>query len=113
MPKYYEKNAGVGGIRWKRLCAIYAKKTKQQKNINAKNGKKCGTGKGGEIGSSWTYAKIVRKKYLGSQKEERRKHRKKGVSYENYKTIKERPEGEADRMIKIDAAVKKQIVDKG
>ena len=27
--------------------------------------------------------------------------------------FKERPEGEADRMIKIDAAVKKQIVDKG
>lgn len=27
--------------------------------------------------------------------------------------FKERPEGEADRMIKTDAAVKKQIVDKG
>lgn len=67
------------------MCDI-CEKNEAKKNINAKNGKKCGTGKGGEIGSSWTYAKIVRKKYLGSQKEERRKHRKKGVSYENYKT---------------------------
>lgn len=46
------------------MCDI-CEKNEATKKYKCKKREKCGTGKGGAIGSSWTYARIAQKKYLG------------------------------------------------